>query len=463
MPGHKPRTNKALLFFAVILCILTGGAFTRSSASSPPFSQGIGQDMYVAENPENPFRDPKDGEAEAPPQAEPSPTATPTPRPQPTLEASQEAAAGVWTPSKSSWYFMVNGLALTGWLTDTDGRRYFFDANGIMQTGWLEDQGERYYLNSDGIMQTGDVSIEGKVYRFRQDGVLEGEVSSSEEDSKEPLLFYIPDFSSPDALPGAGEEPEDLTSPAPEAAGSEAQTAEGNEAETEADSGAQAEADNGAQAEADSGAQAAKARKKVALTFDDGPSDFTDRLLDCLEANQAKATFFLVGKEVEYFQEPVRRMEALGCEIGNHSYDHTDLTSLSPEEISSQIGRTDQLILELTGHGGTVVRPPYGSVNETVSSVIATPMILWSIDPEDWVENADPQKIVQSVMEQVTEGSVILMHDIFSTSVDAAELLIPRLIQEGYDLVTIHELAAFYGTDLTEEGIFSSFSPAPAA
>ena len=87
----------------------------------------------------------------------------------------------------------------------------------------------------------------------------------------------------------------------------------------------------------------------IALTFDDGPSDFTDRLLDCLEANNVKATFFLAGQEVEYFQEPVKRMEELGCEIGNHSYDHPDLTTLSADNAASQLSRTDQLIQDLTG------------------------------------------------------------------------------------------------------------------
>lgn len=136
----------------------------------------------------------------------------------------------------------------------------------------------------------------------------------------------------------------------------------------------------------------------IALTFDDGPSDFTDRLLDCLEANNAKATFFLVGQEIEYFQEPLSRMEELGCEIGNHSFDHADLATLSAEDVTSQLSRTDEEIQNLVGHSATVVRPPYGSFNDTVAGIAARPLIMWSVDTLDWeTQNAD--STVQNVMD----------------------------------------------------------------
>ena len=194
----------------------------------------------------------------------------------------------------------------------------------------------------------------------------------------------------------------------------------------------------------------------IALTFDDGPSDFTDRLLDCLEANNVKATFFLAGQEVEYFQEPVKRMEELGCEIGNHSYDHPDLTTLSADDAASQLSRTDQLIQDLTGHIATVVRPPYGSYNDTVAETAARPLILWSVDTLDWeTQNAD--STVQNVMDNASDGQIILMHDIFKESVDAAEIFIPQLLQEGYQLVTVSELAAAKGITLENGTAYGSF------
>ena len=185
----------------------------------------------------------------------------------------------------------------------------------------------------------------------------------------------------------------------------------------------------------------------MALTFDDGPSSFTDRLLDCLEKNKAKATFFMVGKEIEYFSDEVKRMKELGCELGNHSYSHADLTNLSPEDISAEIGAVDELLVKLTGQGATVGRPPYGSVNSSVKSVVGTPMVLWSVDTLDW-ESQNPQQIAEIVRSQAKDGSIILMHDIFSTSVDAAEIFIPEMIKEGYQFVTVHKLAEINGVQL---------------
>lgn len=159
---------------------------------------------------------------------------------------------------------------------------------------------------------------------------------------------------------------------------------------------------------------------------------------------------------MEYFQEPVKRMEELGCEIGNHSYDHPDLTTLSADDAASQLSRTDQLIQDLTGHIATVVRPPYGSYNDTVAETAARPLILWSVDTLDWeTQNAD--STVQNVMDNASDGQIILMHDIFKESVDAAEIFIPQLLQEGYQLVTVSELAAAKGITLENGTAYGSF------
>lgn len=293
--------------------------------------------------------------------------------------------------------FLVDGNAYTGWLTDTDGKRYYFDENGIMQTGWVDVDGKRYYMDLDGIMQTGDITIGKKSYHLNDDGSLEGYKAKKTSKKKSSKEKNRKNSSS------------DKTSAV---------------SSTDSDS-----------------------KKYVALTFDDGPSSFTDRLLDCLEENNAKATFFMVGTEIASFPEEVKRMKELGCELGNHTYDHTDLTTLSSEDISSEIARVDQQLVDLTGQGASVVRPPYGSVNDTVKATIGTPMILWSIDTLDW-KTLDSQSTVDEVMNNVQDGSIVLMHDIYSTSVDAAEILIPQLIEDGYELVTIHELASVHGIEL---------------
>ncbi len=321
---------------------------------------------------------------------------------------------------------MINGEGYKGWLTDTDGHRYYFDENCVMRTGWLELDGNRYYFNADGVLQTGHMTIDGKIYHFGADGAQQGDPTAADDSSDKALVFYV--------NTAAASTADNLT----------ASVADARASAAEADVSSVPTA-------------TPKPKGMIALTFDDGPSDFTDRLLDCLEANNVKATFFLAGQEVEYFQEPVTRMEELGCELGNHSYDHPDLATLSADDVSSQLSRTDQLIKDLTGHIATVVRPPYGSFNDTVAGIAARPLILWSVDTLDW-ETQNVDSTVQNVMDNAADGQIILMHDIFKESVDAAEIFIPQLLQEGYQLVTVSELAAARGIALENGVSYGSFS-----
>ena len=394
MPGGNKRINIFLLLLTVLLCFGCGYLF-RQTTAVPSKLEGETIELFTAGDTGELLSHKNEApeEEKSSVQVSPSPSAEPTATPA-LIKVSPEASSGVWTSSGSSWMFMVNGAPYTGWLTDTDGKRYFFDSNGIMQTGWVEDNGKRYFMDLDGIMQTGFVTTGGKSYELLADGSLK-DYQPEKEQKKE----VQKDTKASKQTKTSKEKP------------------------------------------------AKKEKKYVALTFDDGPSSFTNRLLDCLEKNKAKATFFMVGKEIEYFSDEVKRMKNLGCELGNHTYSHANLTGLSPEDISSEIGAVDNLLMELTGQGASVVRPPYGSVNSTVKSVVGTPMILWSIDTLDW-ESQDPQKIAEIVRSQAEDGSIILLHDIFSTSVDAAEIFIPEMIKEGYQFVTVHELAEKNGIKL---------------
>ena len=477
MPGHKPRTNKGLAIAAVLMCLACGVSFTQSSASHSPITDTQTPDMFVAGNTDDSqiqsggaAAENTDAEEENTPE-DVIPTETPaadTPAPDTlsgsdtSFEVSPEASQGVWTPVDSNWYFMVNGEGYKGWLTDTDGHRYYFNDKGVMQTGWLELDGKRYYLNADGVLQTGDVTIDGKIYHFGADGAQQGEPTTADDSSNQDLVFYMnttSDSSNADNLTASAT---GASTPAAEADISSDRNEDSRKASSEIDetseaSSAASEVSPVPEASVTSEPTVSPEPKgMIALTFDDGPSDFTDRLLDCLEANNVKATFFLAGQEVEYFQEPVKRMEELGCEIGNHSYDHPDLTTLSADDAASQLSRTDQLIQDLTGHIATVVRPPYGSYNDTVAETAARPLILWSVDTLDWeTQNAD--STVQNVMDNASDGQIILMHDIFKESVDAAEIFIPQLLQEGYQLVTVSELAAAKGITLENGTAYGSF------
>ena len=188
---------------------------------------------------------------------------------------------------------------------------------------------------------------------------------------------------------------------------------------------------------------AEKKRPLIALTFDDGPGQYTDKLLDCLEENNAHATFFMLGQLVGQYSDEVKRMVELGCEIGNHSWDHQDMLNLSIEDVVKEFGDTDQALIDACGQDSTVIRPPYGDCNDEIISAVGKPFILWSIDSLDW-KYLDADLDYNGIMNDsnLGDGAVILMHDIHGPSVDAALRLIPDLIAQGYKLVTVSEMAA---------------------
>lgn len=184
----------------------------------------------------------------------------------------------------------------------------------------------------------------------------------------------------------------------------------------------------------------------VCLTFDDGPNPATTtKLLKALEENNARATFFMLGnlvKNVKGGSDTINKMKDIGCELGSHTYDHTQLTKLGTDALKKQVQDTNDNINDIAGQGATVLRPPYGSYNDNVKSVCQSldqPIILWSIDTLDWkTKNADTS--FRNVMDQVKDGDIILFHDIYEPSVEAAIRLIPALQDAGYQMVTVSEM-----------------------
>lgn len=183
----------------------------------------------------------------------------------------------------------------------------------------------------------------------------------------------------------------------------------------------------------------------IALTFDDGPyPKVTGHILDVLEKNGVCATFFVLGSRIEGREDMLTRMDELGCEIGNHSFSHADLTRLSKADCQRELSDTDAEIRRVTGHEASVVRPPYGYYNKTVMSAAGRPLILWTVDTNDWRGKA-PGEIADYVIQQAKEGSVILMHDQQTQTADAMEMIIPTLIEEGFRFVTVSELIRLTG------------------
>ncbi|HJD13290.1 MAG TPA: polysaccharide deacetylase family protein [Candidatus Ruminococcus avistercoris] len=203
-----------------------------------------------------------------------------------------------------------------------------------------------------------------------------------------------------------------------------------------------------------------KESKMVALTFDDGPGDHTDELLDILEENNAKATFFMLGENVAAKgADVIPRMIELGCELGNHSYDHPNLMELDGEGIQDQFNRTDQEIAKISGGPtATLARTPFGAQDDSVTSYIEKPCIYWSLDTLDW-QTKDVDSNISAVLDHVSDGEIILMHDIWPTTVESCATIIPALIEEGYQLVTVSELAAAKGVAMENGVTYYDFYP----
>ena len=189
-------------------------------------------------------------------------------------------------------------------------------------------------------------------------------------------------------------------------------------------------------------------KTRIAFTFDDGPGEYTDELLDCLEENNAHATFFMLGQNVGSWESTVQRMADIGCEIGSHSWDHLNLYDLSMDSVAKEFSDTDAALEKACGQKASVARAPYGNWSDDIISTVGKPFFTWSLDSMDW-SYLDVNKDYDAVMNgDLTDGSIILMHDIHEPSVQAAIKMIPELVQKGYKLMTVSELAAAKGVTL---------------
>ena len=180
-------------------------------------------------------------------------------------------------------------------------------------------------------------------------------------------------------------------------------------------------------------------KKIVALTFDDGPSKYTEKILDILKNNNACATFFVIGNKVEFYSDQVKRMLKEGSEIGNHSYSHKWLNRLTKEEFQEEINKTQDAIKKETGFTPKLFRPTYGGYSDKLKTYTDLTFVLWNVDSSDWkVKNTE--KILNNILPNVKDGSIILMHDNHSYAAKALDNVIKKLKEEGYQFVTVSEL-----------------------
>ncbi len=193
--------------------------------------------------------------------------------------------------------------------------------------------------------------------------------------------------------------------------------------------------------------------KYVALTFDDGPSPkVTPDILMTLKEHKAKATFFMLGSQVEFYPDLAKKVAEEGHEIANHTLHHRDLTQLGKELIEQQIGESEKIIANATGQENLLIRPPYGSYNEKVETVADEenePLILWSVDSLDW-QSLNAQDVITTVEQEIAPNSIVLLHDIHPSTGKALPELLSALEDRGYEFVTVSELLTLKQFDVSK-------------
>lgn len=323
--------------------------------------------------------------------------------------------------------FDTDGCIVTGWLVLSDGKRgyakadgeicrncieiidkspYYFSSTGAVgEVGFIKFDKKTYYVvNIHGMLQTGRLDKNGESYYFDETGVLKtGWISEGEK-----FLYADKDGK---ILKGS-------------------QTIENLKCNFDKE-----------------GYLLSKEvlyYKYVALTYDDGPSAYTPKILDVMEKTGAKCTFFVVGNRVSGYANTVKRAYDLGCEIGNQTYDNKYLTQLQKADIISQVSKTDDVVRKITGKNCPVLRPPGGYINDTVAGIVAKPCIRWSVDTQDW-KTRDTKETILAATTNIKDGDVILMHDLYESTADACESIVTTLMDNGFKCVTVSELAQLRG------------------
>ncbi len=195
----------------------------------------------------------------------------------------------------------------------------------------------------------------------------------------------------------------------------------------------------------------------VALTYDDGPQTAAgNRIMDVFARYGQRATFFMVGDRVPSRASEVQRMVAEGHELANHTYSHTYLNKVDAATIRKQVAACNDIIEQVAGVRPTIMRLPGGNKNSTVLQNVNMPIILWNIDTLDW-KTRNAQSTINAVVGHVHDGDIVLMHELYDATAAATETIVPTLVGQGFQLVTVSELAACRGVQLTPNTVYYSF------
>lgn len=198
-----------------------------------------------------------------------------------------------------------------------------------------------------------------------------------------------------------------------------------------------------------------KSKPMVALTFDDGPyAPVTSKILSVLEKYDAKATFFCVGNRIPSYAAVVKQAYSQGCQIASHTFEHKALNQLKKKQITAQIKKTDDALQKVIGCRTTALRPPGGFVNDKVKAAVKVPMVCWNVDSEDW-KSRNTKKILKRCR-SISDGDIVLMHDLYPTTAKAVSTLIPQLYKKGFQMVTVDELFYYKGIKATGGTVYYS-------
>lgn len=199
-----------------------------------------------------------------------------------------------------------------------------------------------------------------------------------------------------------------------------------------------------------------RGKKLIALTFDDGPSYNTKYLLEQLKTRDVRVTFFVLGSRVNEFQDTIKQAYEEGHQIGSHTYNHKNLFYLTDEEIKNEIEKTNEAINDVIGVKPSVIRVPYGNINTKIKNIANMYHILWNVDTLDW-KYKNTNTVYKKIIKNAKDGNIILLHDIFKTSVNAAIKAIDELKKQGYEFVTIEEMAYLKSVDLDKTKTYFNF------
>ncbi len=197
-------------------------------------------------------------------------------------------------------------------------------------------------------------------------------------------------------------------------------------------------------------------KKLIAFTFDDGPSKYTQDLVDVLNKNKAGATFFMVGKRLEEFAKAVKYVDKYSYEIAYHSWNHQNLTRQSLETIQAELLNSQEILNKLINKDFKLFRPPYGSINNNIKTSLEIPFILWNVDTEDW-RNHDSEYLKNYVLDKAKDGDIILFHDMYKETVEAISKVLPELYAKGFQVVSVSDLAKAHEKEILPHKSYRSF------